>query len=569
MNSPPPVPKKTKTKYPKIFQCTGYGDCKMTFTRSEHLARHIRKHTGERPFRCHCGKTFSRLDNLRQHIQTVHANDHHILHAPLPPPPMPQGDLQAMGQGQMGQMGQVPMPPQMGQQQQQQQQMHPQHMAPGPAGHVPSPMMSHHGAPHPHAAYPQMYDYQYPPGQQQQQPPPPPQQLLHHYSSEESLPSSVNSSQTSLQTAYSPQVGNMQRNRRPTPISTEQQQQQQQQQQGPPSPTYPTTPTQYSTHSNHSSIAGISISDMPPVMSGQRPPSLGGDGDAASVFSSPYQSRGHHVRASVSSTNSLTSAYNYPVHSSNLTTPVSTHSNQPGNTNSWLSSVLCSGQDGSASNRHSSASSTSAFSNSPQPDDNRPRTWGPSTNTNSVAGSASPHQQYRGSGMLTGDPGFDSQSGRQSLSSLVINESMDESDDDMSGSGGSSGTGAPLPPNKDKPLPPFSSLFNGPNSANRPQISVNKSYTKNLILPRPDSYPPKPPAAQAGGPAEFGDFSSSHVLPMADMRPVVGQGQQPQGKKDKPLPPLPVEADDVEMSDAPQRGGMDYLLEAASLSSRA
>lgn len=33
-----------------------------------------RKHTGERPFRCHCGKAFSRLDNLRQHAQTVHAD---------------------------------------------------------------------------------------------------------------------------------------------------------------------------------------------------------------------------------------------------------------------------------------------------------------------------------------------------------------------------------------------------------------------------------------------------------------------------------------------------------------
>ncbi|PWN28966.1 hypothetical protein BDZ90DRAFT_135486 [Jaminaea rosea] len=49
-----------------IFQCRGFGDCNMTFTRSEHLARHIRKHTGERPFQCHCGKAFSRLDNLRQ-----------------------------------------------------------------------------------------------------------------------------------------------------------------------------------------------------------------------------------------------------------------------------------------------------------------------------------------------------------------------------------------------------------------------------------------------------------------------------------------------------------------------
>lgn len=77
----------------KTFQCRGYGECRMVFSRSEHLARHIRyvlpclfstgsflstfrhrKHTGERPFTCHCTKQFSRLDNLRQHAQTVHAD---------------------------------------------------------------------------------------------------------------------------------------------------------------------------------------------------------------------------------------------------------------------------------------------------------------------------------------------------------------------------------------------------------------------------------------------------------------------------------------------------------------
>ncbi|SGY40108.1 BQ5605_C003g02326 [Microbotryum silenes-dioicae] len=58
-----------------MFRCTGYGECSMVFTRSEHLARHVRKHTGERPFKCHCGRLFSRLDNVRQHATTVHADD--------------------------------------------------------------------------------------------------------------------------------------------------------------------------------------------------------------------------------------------------------------------------------------------------------------------------------------------------------------------------------------------------------------------------------------------------------------------------------------------------------------
>ena len=41
----------------------------------EFMTESGRKHTGERPFQCHCSRRFSRLDNLRQHAQTVHVNE--------------------------------------------------------------------------------------------------------------------------------------------------------------------------------------------------------------------------------------------------------------------------------------------------------------------------------------------------------------------------------------------------------------------------------------------------------------------------------------------------------------
>ncbi|KAF3490969.1 zinc finger protein [Arthroderma uncinatum] len=65
----------SKKKKGQRFYCTDFPPCNLNFTRSEHLARHIRKHTGERPFQCHCSRRFSRLDNLRQHAQTVHVNE--------------------------------------------------------------------------------------------------------------------------------------------------------------------------------------------------------------------------------------------------------------------------------------------------------------------------------------------------------------------------------------------------------------------------------------------------------------------------------------------------------------
>ncbi|KAI9475677.1 MAG: hypothetical protein EXX96DRAFT_540261 [Benjaminiella poitrasii] len=73
--------KRTRNPKSKLFQCTGYADCNMVFTRSEHLARHARKHTGEKPFKCivpDCNKAFSRFDNMMQHTQT-HRNHNYAV----------------------------------------------------------------------------------------------------------------------------------------------------------------------------------------------------------------------------------------------------------------------------------------------------------------------------------------------------------------------------------------------------------------------------------------------------------------------------------------------------------
>ncbi|KAE8147879.1 C2H2 type zinc finger domain protein [Aspergillus avenaceus] len=49
--------------------------CGRTFRRTEHLERHVRTHTKEKPYVCFCGAAFTRRDLLKRHTRITHENN--------------------------------------------------------------------------------------------------------------------------------------------------------------------------------------------------------------------------------------------------------------------------------------------------------------------------------------------------------------------------------------------------------------------------------------------------------------------------------------------------------------
>ncbi|KAH0425637.1 C2H2 transcription factor [Colletotrichum camelliae] len=47
--------------------------CDRTFVRGKHLRRHLRTHTKEKPYGCHCGQSFARRDLLTRHERLYHS----------------------------------------------------------------------------------------------------------------------------------------------------------------------------------------------------------------------------------------------------------------------------------------------------------------------------------------------------------------------------------------------------------------------------------------------------------------------------------------------------------------
>jgi hypothetical protein len=62
----------TALSYLRSFPCSHPG-CGKAFTRTDHLANHVKTHTGDKPYLCRhegCNKTFSLAHNLTSHMRT-------------------------------------------------------------------------------------------------------------------------------------------------------------------------------------------------------------------------------------------------------------------------------------------------------------------------------------------------------------------------------------------------------------------------------------------------------------------------------------------------------------------